>query len=334
MLSVLLNCSSKNVRNFGRVRRVILKKVGIIGGGCYGTALAECFSKVSEEVVVVEKNSQIVESVNQNHENLISLPGIILANNITYASDDDHLYDAQIIFLAVPTKFVKKACEYVKNPAVPVVLCSKGFDLENKRLLSDLAEDHLSNEVFVLSGPSFAAEISRNLPAKVNLAGKDFKKSIELSENLSSKNFKIEPIEDMIGLQIAGSLKNVLAIGCGVLHGKNLGHSAVVRFMVEGIQEMTKIAESFGGCAKTFTKIGALGDVILTCSSLQSRNMSFGKFLADGGTLQTWSGALVEGVFAAKFIPDLRCSTKIFIKIYQVIHGLIRVEEFVESVFE
>ncbi len=311
-----------------------MKKIGIIGGGCYGTALAECFSRVSNEVLVVEKNPQIIDSVNRNHENSVSLPGISLGKNIVYTSDENELNDAEIIFLAVPTNFIKSACECVKNPATPVILCSKGFDLENERLLSDLVEDQLSNDIFVLSGPSFAAEIAKNLPATVNLAGKNFEKCVEISTKLSSKNFKLEPIEDMIGLQVAGALKNVLAIGCGILHGKNLGQSAAARFMVEGIQEMTQIAESLGGCAETFSKIGALGDIILTCSSLQSRNMSFGKFLADGGSLKIWNGPLAEGIFAAKFIPNLRCSAKIFQKIYQVIYGQITVDEFLESVFK
>ena len=311
-----------------------MRKIGIVGGGCYGTALAECFSRVSEKVVVVEKNSQIVDSVNQNHENSVSLPGVVLSENIVYTDDESNFDDAEVIFLAVPANFVKQACECVPNSEIPVILCSKGFALESKGLLSDLVAGLLSNEIFVLSGPSFAAEISRNLPAKVNLAGKNFAKCSELSEKLSSKNFKVEPIEDIIGLQVAGALKNVLAIGCGILHGKNLGQGAAARFMVEGVLEMTKIAESFGGRAETFTKVGALGDVILTCSSLQSRNMSFGKFLADGGSLQMWNGALAEGVFSAKFIPNLRCSSKIFTKIYQVIYGDITVEEFVESVFE
>ncbi len=311
-----------------------MKKIGIIGGGCYGTALAECFSRVSDEIFVIEKNSQIVDSVNQKHENSVSLPGVLLSKNIVYTNDESRLSDVEVILLAVPTNFVKQACECVRNFATPVILCSKGFDLENEGLLSDLVEDSLPNEVFVLSGPSFAAEISRNLPAKVNLAGKNFKKCCELSDKLSSRNFKLEPIEDMIGLQIAGSLKNVLAIGCGILHGKNLGQSAIARFIVEGIQEMIKIAESFGGRAETFTKVGALGDVFLTCSSLQSRNMSFGKFLAEGGSLQIWQGPLAEGIFAAKFIPNLRCSVKIFSEIYRVIYGKITVEEFVETVFQ
>ena len=311
-----------------------MKKIGIVGGGCYGTALAECFSRVAEEVNVVERNSNIVASVNENHENAVSLPNIPLSKNIVYTRDESELNGAEIVFLAVPANFMKSACEYVKDPAIPVVLCSKGFDLENERLLFESVEDILSNDIFVLSGPSFAAEIAKNLPAKVNLAGKNFEKCVELAAKLSSTNFKLEPIQDMVGLQVAGALKNVLAIGCGILYGKNLGQSAMARFIVEGIQEMSKIAESFGGSSETFTRVGALGDIILTCTSLQSRNMTFGKFLADGGSLEIWNGALAEGIFAAKFIPNLHCSSKLFSKIYQVIYGQITVDEFLSAVFE
>lgn len=311
-----------------------MKKVGIIGGGCYGTALAECFSRVIENVVVVERNSAIVQSVNQNHVNSISLPSTPLNQNITYTEDINDLRDVEIIFIVVPTSLISYICNQLKDFTVPVVLCSKGFDVENGRLLSDLLEDQLTNEIFVLSGPSFAVEIAKNLPAKVNLAGKNFQKCTELAKLLSSKNFKIEPISDMVGLQIAGALKNVLAIGCGILCGRNLGQSASAQFIVRGIHEMTEIAESLGGSAETFTQIGALGDVILTCTSLQSRNMSFGKFLAKDGSLQIWNGPLAEGILAAKFIPNLRRPGNIFYKIYQVIYNQISVDEFLSSVFE
>jgi glycerol-3-phosphate dehydrogenase (NAD(P)+) len=309
-----------------------LKKVGIIGGGCYGTALAACFARVVGSVWVVEKNPQIVASVNKDHKNTVSLPDIDLSKNIFYTDNADDLKDSEIIFIVVPANFINSVCDQIKNFSAPVVICSKGFDLENGRLLSDLVASQLSNDVFVLAGPSFAAEIAKGLPAKVNLAGKNFNKCSEIAQKLSSESFKIEPISDMVGLQIAAALKNVLAIGCGILYGKNLGQSASARFIVDGIQEMTEISKSLGGCAETFSKVGALGDIILTCTSLQSRNMSFGKFLAEGGSLETWYGALAEGIFAAKFIPNLRCSIKIFRKIYQIIYGHITVNEFLESV--
>ena len=154
----------------------------------------------------------------------------------------------------------------------------------------------------------------------------------ETKQIVAQNILEIEPISDIIGLQIAAALKNVLAIGCGILYGRNLGQNASAQFMVEGIQEMMLISQTLGGSAETFSKVGALGDIILTCTSLQSRNMTFGKFLADGGSIATWHGALAEGIFASKFIPNLNCSCKIFQKIYQVIYGQIAVEEFLKLV--
>ncbi len=329
-----LNTSLKNVRNRRGDLESNLKKIGIIGGGCYGTALAQCFSRVADKVLVAEKNSAIVRAVNEQHENSVSLPGIRLNDNIFYTQDDSDISNSEVVFIVVPANFVSSACGQARKFSGPIVLCSKGFDLENKRMLSDLVAEQLSNDLFFLSGPSFAAEIARNLPAKVNLAGVDFEECSKLAENLSSENFKIEPIPDMIGLQVAAALKNVLAIGCGILHGRNLGQSAVARFMVKGIQEMRQIAEFLGGYAKTFDKVGALGDIILTCTSLQSRNMSFGKFLAEGGSLETWDKALAEGIFSSKFIADLKYPGKVLYRIYQVIHGQISVESFLNAVFE
>lgn len=311
-----------------------MEKIGIIGGGCYGTALAECFSRVVKDIWVLERNSNIIQSVNQNHINSVSLPSTPLSKNITYTDDIANFEGAELLFIVIPTSLISYICNQIKDFTVPVILCSKGFDIENGRLLSDLLEDQLSNEIFVLSGPSFAAEIAKNLPAKVNLAGKNQQKCTEIAQALSSRNFKIEPISDMISLQIAGALKNVLAIGCGILCGKNLGQSASAQFIVKGIHEMIEIAESLGGSADTFSKVGALGDIILTCNSLQSRNMSFGKFLAKEGSLKIWNGPLAEGILAAKFIPALRRPGKLFYKIYQVIYEQISIDEFLESVFE
>ncbi len=329
-----LNTSFKNVKSPWVGMESNLEKIGIVGGGCYGTALAQCFSRVVKEVCVVESNSEIVSFVNSSRMNNISLPNIHLNDNISYTQNEADLNDSEVIFIVVPANFVRSACDQVKNFKSPIILCSKGFDLENRRLLSDLVAEELSNDLLFLSGPSFAAEIAKDLPARVNLAGDDFEKCSELSIKLSSENFKIEPISDMIGLQVAAALKNVLAIGCGILYGRNLGQSAAAQFVVEGVQEMKQITEFLGGYAETFNKVGALGDIILTCTSLQSRNMTFGKFLANGGSLKTWDKALAEGIFASKFIADLKYPGKILYRIHQVIHGQISVEGFLSAVFD
>ena len=329
-----MNRLSKNARNLRVGLESDLKKIGVIGGGCYGTALAQRFSRVVDEVCVVESNSKIVSSVSRNHVNEVSLPNVHLNDNIFYTQDESDLNNSEVIFIVVPANFVESACNQIKDSTMPVVLCSKGFDLENRRLLSDLVAEQLSNDLLFLSGPSFATEIAKGLPAKINLAGKNFKQCSSIAEKLCSDSFKVEPISDMIGLQVAAALKNVLAIGCGILYGKNLGQSAAAQFIVKGVQEMKQIAEFLGGYAETLDKVGALGDIILTCTSLQSRNMTFGKFLAEGGSLKTWDKALAEGIFSSKFIANLKYPGKVLYRIYQVIHGQISVESFLTAVFE
>ena len=238
----------------------------------------------------------------------------------------------------VPTKFIREILGEIKRLQIasPVIVCSKGFDLEKNQLHSDLLSEELNNPVFVLSGPSFATEIAKSLPAKVNIAGQDYDLCQKLAEKLTADPFKVEAIKDYIGLQIAGALKNILAIGCGILHGRNLGQSAAARLIVQGIEEMIILSEFMSGEKDTFLKTGALGDIILTCTSTQSRNMSFGRFIADEGKLSNWTGSLVEGAYAAKFfsrqndkIPPLNA----FKKIHDVIYEEISVDEFLKTVF-
>lgn len=314
-----------------------LKKIVVIGGGSFGTALAQCFSKVSASVDVIEVNPQILKSVAELRENKVSLPNIKLNKNIFFSDSFEKIIEAELIFLVVPTRFIPDVCAKIKKSHVktPVVLCSKGLDLNKNQLLSELLSTELDNPIFVLSGPSFAKEIAQGLPAKVNIAGKDFELCQKLAKNLSFGSFKIEAIEDLNGLQIAGALKNVLAIGCGILHGKNLGQSAMVRLIIQGIGEMITLSQSKTGKENTFVKIGALGDIILTCTNLQSRNMSFGKFIAEGGSISAWKGGLAEGIFTAKIFANQRSpSMDTFKKIHDVIYNKISVSEFLQTIFD
>lgn len=310
-------------------------KIGVIGGGCFGTALANCFSAVGEKISIVERNPKIIESINNKHENSVSLPGVPLGHNIVCSDSFADIYDSELIIISVPVNCIRSICSELKKTSAIVAVASKGFDIEGKQLISDLLAQELDNPIAILAGPSFAAEIARHLPAKINVAGKDFELCKRLASDLSSGNFEIEAIPDFIGLQVAGALKNVLAIGCGILYGRNLGQSASARFIVQGIEEMTVIAESLGGIRETFTKVGALGDIILTCNSLQSRNMSFGKFLAEGGTLANWSGNLAEGTFAAQMISHFSNGLKLhtFNKLHDVIYGKISVDDFISTIW-
>ncbi|MDR2158219.1 MAG: NAD(P)-dependent glycerol-3-phosphate dehydrogenase [Holosporaceae bacterium] len=300
-------------------------KIGIIGAGSYGTAIAQCFSKKAEEVLLVSDVKVIAANINKLHMNLKALCGASLSVNVACTNNFSEVNDSDIIFIAVPMAAVSLVCRQIKESRIktPIVLCSKGFDIENARLQSDLFEEILDNDYAVLSGPSFASEIAQGLPAEVNIASKNNELSNRVALSLSSEMFKMEVIDDYIGLQVAGALKNVLAIGCGILSGLKLGNSAIAKLIVNGLHEMAQLAVSLGGKKETFSKLGGIGDTVLTCTSRQSRNILFGEHLAGGGSIDNWNGPLAEGVFAAKIIPIFEQKYDISLKILSEIHRVV-----------
>jgi glycerol-3-phosphate dehydrogenase (NAD(P)+) len=237
--------------------------------------------------------------------------------------DFRELSDANLLFITVPAGAVDVICRQLKKYrlAAPVALCSKGLDVQKTRLLSELAEEIVGNDIVVFSGPSFAHEVIRHLPFGVNIAGKNFKLSKEITRRLSSPDSLLKPIDDPIGLQIAGVFKNVLAVGCGLLSGSGCGSNSVAKLIVDGLEEMTKLALLMGGKRKTFLELGGIGDVILTCTSDKSRNVAFGEHLARGGTVDNWSGDLAEGARSALAIPAFEkkygANLRIFREIYE-----------------
>lgn len=301
------------------------KKVGVIGAGCYGTAIAQCFSINSEEVLLLSDTKEITTEINEKHTNK-SLGNIRLNSRISCTNDFSSMNDCDIIFIAVPVGAVSIVCADIKrkNITAPVVLCSKGLDVENARLMSCCVEEIIENDIVIFSGPSFAHEIASGLPFGVNVASKNMSVANEISEFLSNKTCVIKPIDDYIGLQIAGAFKNILAIGCGIMRGLKLGNSAIAQFIVDGIGEMVDAASAMGGKKDTFLELGGIGDIILTCTSSQSRNVLFGEYIANGGTIGNWTGNLAEGAYAAKAIPSIaekyNLSLKIFNDVYSSIY--------------
>ncbi|MDR2781320.1 MAG: NAD(P)H-dependent glycerol-3-phosphate dehydrogenase [Holosporaceae bacterium] len=305
---------------------ISFNKVGIIGAGSYGTAVAQCFSSMVKEVLLVSDNADVTLAVNKSHMNPKFIPEVLLDEKISCTNVFSDVCNSDIIFIAVPVAAVASVCNKLKEHkiTVPIVLCSKGFCIETGQLQSDLFEEILDNDYEIFSGPSFASEISRGLPAGVNIAGKNYELSVRIAECLSSQTFKIEPIHDYIGLQVAGALKNVLAIGCGIFSGLKLGSSAISKFIVSGLREVAELSVALGGQKSTIYELGGIGDTILTCTSRQSRNILFGEHIAAGGTIDNWNGPLAEGIFAAKAIPTLKqnhcLKLKIFSEIYKIIY--------------
>jgi glycerol-3-phosphate dehydrogenase (NAD(P)+) len=300
-------------------------KIGIIGAGSYGTSIAQRVSCISSSVLLVSDMKDIADSINIDHVNRPMLDGVRLSDNISCSTSILTVKDCDIIFVAVPAGGLDVVCHQVEENKLeqPLLLCSKGVDGENARLLSDLAASILTNELMIFSGPSFAYEMASGSPVGINVAGKNHRRSIEIAKNLSHDSFEIKAIGDYIGLQIAGAFKNILAIGCGILSALDGGGNVVAKFIVKGVQEMIDLAIAMGGQKDTFLEFGGIGDTLLTCTSSKSRNVLLGNHLAAGGSLDNWQGSLAEGVLAAKAIPLFQKKYAAELKLFRKIYGIL-----------
>ncbi|MDR1362158.1 MAG: NAD(P)H-dependent glycerol-3-phosphate dehydrogenase [Holosporaceae bacterium] len=301
-------------------------KIGVIGAGSYGTALSQCFSARAEKIFLLSDSAAVEKSINCFHINPNVFSDVPLAENIYCTLDFGELSDVDLLFIAVPAEAVEVVGHQLKKHhlAAPVALCSKGLDLQKTRLLSELMEEIIANDLVVFSGPSFAHEVVRHLPFGVNIAGKNRGLSKEIARRLSSSMASIKSIDDPIGLQVAGVFKNILAVGCGLAGGSGLGSNAIAKLIVEGLGEMMKLATCMGGKRKTFLELGGLGDIFLTCSNGKSRNVAFGEHLARGGCVDNWLGNLAEGARSARAIPDLEKKYDLKLKTFHVIYQAIR----------
>ncbi|MDR3179661.1 MAG: NAD(P)H-dependent glycerol-3-phosphate dehydrogenase [Holosporaceae bacterium] len=301
------------------------KKIAIIGAGSYGTAIAQCFSARSPEILLISDLKSLEESINFRNTSATAL----LNPNISCSTDFSRAKDADIIFIAVPVSAVADVCHQLREHHMknPVVLCSKGLDIVSTRLISDLVQEIIPNDVAVFSGPSFAHEVIRGLPFGVNVASEKSALAEDIAVRLHHDKFVLKPLRDHIGLQIAGAFKNILAVGCGIFGGLKLGNNAAAQLMVNGLGEMIALTQAMGGQKDTFWELGGVGDIILTCTSRQSRNVSFGEHLAIGGTIDNWNGSLAEGAFSAKAIPAFEKKFQVDLRIFHWIHEVIYKEE-------
>ena len=296
-----------------------MDEIGIIGAGSYGTAIAQCFSSNLKKIIMISDLIEVSDSINRQHVNSRFCPYVMLNQNIECFVNINSLKKSELIFLAVPSEAIKEVCEEIvdKGLKAPLIICSKGVDIEKGRLLSQLVQEICKdNKVAVLSGPSFANEISKGMKAAVNIASDDKKLATKIAKSLSSVSFKLETVGDPIGLQIAGAFKNMLAVGCGIYRGLGYGESTVSMIMVDAIKEMSNLAVKMGGKRETFLEYGGIGDIILTCNSMQSRNVLFGKYIASGGMTKNWQGPLAEGARSVKAIPLFEKSYEIELSIF------------------
>ena len=289
-----------------------MKTAGVIGGGAWGTALAQVCASAGLDVILWARESEVVEGVNARHENPLFLPGIELSPQIRATFDFADLGACDLVLAVPPAQHMRATLTAFAphvRPGLNILLCSKGVEQGSLKLMTEvLAETVPQAAPAVLAGPSFAGEVARGLPTAVTLACPDEDWARTLSEAIATPAFRPYFASDMVGAEAGGAVKNVLAIACGIVEGRGLGRSAHAALITRGFAEMTRLAVALGGRAETVAGLCGLGDLVLTCSSPQSRNMSVGLALGRGQTLEAaLAGKLsvAEGVASAPAVRQL-----------------------------
>ena len=288
------------------------RSIGVIGAGAWGTALAQTCARAGLDVRLWAREPEAAESVNTEHRNPLFLPDIDLDPAIVATTDLAGMASADVLLAVVPAQHLRATLVSL-GPHLrrghPVVLCAKGVEQGSLALMSEVLDQTAPHACpVVLSGPSFAGEVARGLPTAVTLACPNEELGQTLAETLATPTFRPYWSSDIIGAEAGGAVKNVLAIACGIVEGRGLGRSAHAAIITRGFAELTRLAVALGGEAATVAGLCGLGDLVLTCSSPQSRNMSVGLALGRGMSLaDALAGKLsvAEGVASAPAVRAL-----------------------------
>jgi glycerol-3-phosphate dehydrogenase (NAD(P)+) len=287
-------------------------RIGVIGGGAWGTAIAQMLCREGQAVILWCLEAEVADAINSTHENTVFLPGVPLKPALRATTSLADLYDQDALFAVAPAQHTRTTLAALKghiSPGTPVVLCSKGIELATGKFMTEVLADELPEaSPAVMSGPSFAIDVAKGLPTAVTLAVKDESIGDELIAAISTPTFRPYLASDLLGAEISGAVKNVLAIACGITLGKGLGRSAHAALIARGSAEMTRLALALGAERETMAGLSGLGDLVLTCSSETSRNMSCGLALGRGETLDSIMAArnaVTEGVATAPVLRRL-----------------------------
>jgi glycerol-3-phosphate dehydrogenase (NAD(P)+) len=284
---------------------VSFERIAVVGAGAWGVALANVAARAERLVTLVARNEPAAAAIAKSRESP-HLPGIRIDPRVEVVAALE--LDAAAVLLAVPAQALREvAAKLQVVPATPVVACAKGIEQRTLCFMTDvIAETLPSATPAILSGPSFASDVGKGLPTAVTLAAADPTLAQDLALAIGVPTFRVYHSSDVRGVEIGGAAKNVLAIAAGIVAGKKLGASAAAALVTRGFAELARFGEAFGGRPTTLMGLSGLGDLILTCTSRQSRNYSLGVALGEGVQPQRASaGKLAEGAFTASALVEL-----------------------------
>ena len=313
-------------------------KLGIIGGGAWGTALAQVASAGGRETLLWAIEPEVVEAINDRHQNPVFLPGVPLNEAIRATADLSALGECDAWLVVTPAQHLRSVLEQAPHCDKPLILCSKGIEEKSGQLLHSVAKETCpSAAIAVLSGPTFAHEVARGLPTAVTLAADDASLANRLRERLARPTFRIYVSDDVAGAEIGGAVKNVLAIACGVVQGKGLGENARAALIARGFAEMRRFGLACGAQRETLAGLSGLGDLVLTCASTSSRNYSLGVGIGEGrqaAELLSHRKTVAEGAFTAPVLARLARDKKIDMPIVEAVDALVAGRANVDEVLD
>ena len=307
-----------------------INSVGVIGGGAFGTALAVATRQAGRDVVLWARSTETVAAINTAHENPAYLPGIALDPAIRATRDMAEAARADVILMCVPAQSFRAAAVELApwlSSGKPVVNTAKGLEQATSKRLSEIAAEVLPNATLaLLSGPGFADDIAEGLPVALTIASTDEELGRALAEGLGHSRFRLYWTSDITGVEIGGALKNVVAIAAGIVVGRKLGTSAHAGLVTRAFAELCRLGVALGARTETLSGLSGLGDLVLTCSSPQSRNMSLGIALGEGRSLSdilAGRRTVTEGVATTSAVVRLARKLGVEMPIAEAVHAII-----------
>lgn len=309
----------------------MVEKIGVIGGGSWGTALAILLSKKGYEVDIWIRNSKQCNDMNISRENIKYLPGVIIPNNVRITDDlEGAVTNKDIIVLSIPSHGVRetllKLKKYIKPDQI-IVNVAKGIENNSLMRISEVVKEVVPKSKYaILSGPSHAEEVARDMPTTVVAASEDKKIANYTQDIFMSPKFRVYTNPDVIGVELGGSLKNVIALGAGISDGLGYGDNTKAALMTRGIIEMSRLGCKMGANNETFTGLSGIGDLIVTCTSMHSRNRRAGILIGEGNSLEEAIksvGMVVEGVKTTKSAYNLAIKYNVTMPITKEIYEVL-----------
>ena len=315
-----------------------IEKLAVIGGGAWGTALAQVAAASGRETLLWAIEDDVVAAVNKIHQNPVYLKGQKLSPAIRATSNFSELSGCDAWLVVTPAQHMRAVLTRSPCPKMPLILCSKGIEEASGLMLHQVAHEVCpTSPVAVLSGPTFAHEVAAGLPTAVTLACEDQALGETLRGRLASPAFRIYLSDDVAGAEVGGAVKNVLAIACGVVEGRGLGLNARAALIARGFAEMTRFGVAMGGRRETLAGLSGLGDLVLTCSSASSRNFSLGKAIGQGqnaAKLMADRRTVAEGAHTAPVLHRIAVEREIDMPIVAAVVALLDGEMSVDTLLE